>query len=148
MAHTHSKLWNYRRFNEYMFSLDYWFEVITLDRTGMIVTRCVISALQTVYGHFPNSGQRGPKDKSVCWDYLLLTKISNEEKYIGYLNCDTVTLCSVVRLFFTTPIVDYNWYSLLEISSLWNFVSCWRIWGMEPVVYQVHVQSVVMFVPK
>lgn len=132
-----------------MFSLDYCFEVTTLDPTGMIVTRCVIFALQTVYGHIPNSGQRGPKDKFVCWDYLLLTKISNEEKYIGYLNCDIVTLYSVVRVFFHRPSVDYNRnYTLLEISSSWNFVSCWRIWGMEPVVYQGHVQSVVIFVPK
>jgi len=49
-----------------MFSLDYCFEVITLDPTEMKVTRCVISALPTVYGHIPHSVQRGPKDKSVC----------------------------------------------------------------------------------
>jgi len=88
----------------------------------MKVKRCVISALPTVYGHIPHLVQRGPKDKSVCWDYLLLTKISNAEKYIGYLNCDAVTFYSVVRLFFTTPIVDYNSYQRIDIIGYvaWN----------------------------
>lgn len=55
---------------------------------------------------FPTQDRKGQKISLFDEIYSLLNKISNEEKYVEYLNRENVT--AVWYGFFTTLMVDYN----------------------------------------